>query len=546
MKKPHGGRLRTLAFVSDKYDVIVVGAGHNGLVCAAYLGQAGYRVAVVERRDMVGGACITEEVFPGYRFSTASLVTTLFRKEIVDDLKLAKHGLRVLERDPSVTALLPDGRHLTFSSNPEKMRAEINKFSALDADAYFAYGDAMRRISRFAEPYVAGGSRKPLFEDIPALKATLLATAGLNDKDLRLLVGTLFGSAREVLDEWFESDALKVTLATDGTVGVDGGPSSPGTAYLMLYHQMGTTEDARPSWGQVKCGMGSITRALAAACEEFGVDIFTGVGVKRILLGSCPRAVACRGVELEDGTHLSARAVVSAADPTTTFEKLVEPGVVPASYRAALAGRQHVGVAGKVHLALDHLPEVRGFDGYGDHFNGTLQILPDMDHLDRVHAEARAGIPPTQPHVECTVPSILDPDLAPPGKHIMSMYLQYLPYQPAGTTWDAIRESYLDSLLEYVEPYLPGLTEAVTHRKLFTPWDIERELGLPGGNLYHGAMSPLDLFAGRPVAGYPDYHTPVAGFYLCASGTRPGGGVFGIPGKNASETVRRYFMERVS
>lgn len=528
-------------FVSDTYDVVVVGAGHNGLVCAAYLGQAGYRVAVVERRDMVGGACITEEIFPGHRFSTASLVTTLFRKEIIDDLSLVKHGMEVIERDPSVTALLPDGRYLTFSADPVKMRAEIGKFSERDADAYFGYGDAMRRIARFAEPYLVGGSRKPLFEDMQALKATLLATAGLDDKDLRLLVSTLFGSAREVLDEWFETDALKVTLATDGTVGVDGGPSMPGTAYLMLYHQMGATEDARPSWGQVKGGMGSITKALAAACDEFGVDIFTGQAAERILLGD---GDAARGVELADGTRLTARVVVSGADPKTTFDKLVDPGAVPASYRAALAGREYAGVAGKVHLALDHLPGVRGFDGFGEHFKGTLQILPDMDHLDRVHAEAKAGIPPAQPHIECTIPSILDPGMAPPGKHIMSMYLQYLPFQPAGTTWDEIRESYLDGLLSYVEPYLPGLTAAVTDRRLFTPSDIERELALPGGNLYHGAMSPLDLFAGRPVAGYADYHTPVPGLYLCASGTRPGGGVFGIPGKNASETVRKHFEEQ--
>ncbi|WP_177242607.1 phytoene desaturase family protein [Amycolatopsis marina] len=524
--------------MTESYDVVVIGAGHNGLVCAAYLGQAGYRVAVVERRELVGGACITEEIFPGHRFSTASLVTTLFRKEIIDDLSLAKHGMEVLERDPSVTALLPDGRYLTFSADSAKMAAEIGKFSEQDADKYFEYGDAMRRIARFAEPYLLGGSRKPLLEDIPALKAALGAATALGDKDLRLLVSTLFGSAREVLDEWFESEALKVTLATDGTVGIDGGPSMPGTAYLLLYHQMGATEDARPSWGQVKGGMGSITKALAAACAEFGVDIFTGQAAERILLGD-----GARGVELVDGTRLDARVVVSGADPKATFEKLLEPGAVPASYRAALAGREYPGVAAKVHLALDHLPGVRGFDGFGEHFKGTLQILPDMDHLDRVHAEAKAGIPPAQPHVECTVPSILDPGLAPPGKHVMSMYLQYLPYQPAGTTWDEIRESYLDTLLAYVEPYLPGLTAAVTDRRLFTPADIERELALPGGNLYHGAMSPRDLFAGRPVGGYADYHTPVPGLFLCGSGTRPGGGVFGIPGKNASETIRRHFEE---
>jgi phytoene dehydrogenase-like protein len=518
------------------YDSVIVGAGHNGLVCAAYLAQAGYRVAVVERRDTVGGACVTDEYFPGYRFSTASLVTSLFRQEIINDLSLTKHGLEIIARDPSVTGLFPDGRALMLGTDDAATLAEIAKFSERDAQVYTEYGDTMRRLARFVEPYLIGASRTPLFNDPAALKAALSAAVSLPDDDLRRLVTVLFGSARDVLDEWFESDELKVTLGTDGTIGVDAGPSMPGTAYLMLYHQMSATETGRPLWGQVKGGMGGITQALASACTEYGADIFTGVPVERIVVGDD----GAEAVELADGRRLKGRVIVSAADPKTTFLRLLDADAVPASYRSVIEGRNYEGVAAKIHLALDRLPSVRGFDGEGPHLRGTIVVLPSLDHLDRVHAESKLGRPPSQPQVECTIATILDPDLAPPGKHVMSMYVQYVPYTLAGTTWDDIRESFADDILAYVEPYLPGLTASVIHRRVLTPLDLERDLALPGGHLYHGAMTPLDMFAGRPVPGFADYHTPIPGLYLCAAGTRPGGSVFGMPGKNASDVVRRH------
>ena len=507
----------------DLYDAVIIGAGHNGLVCGNYLAKAGYRVAVVERRDTVGGACVTEELIPGYRFCTASLVTSLFRPEIMADLGLAAHGVEIIPRDPSVVALFPDGRSLALSADPADCAAEIAK----------------RRLARFIEPYMIGQSRTPLFDDIPALKATMAAAIGLPDSDLGRLMTALFGSARSLLDQWFESDELKVTLCTDGTVGVDAGPSMPGTAYLLLYHQLGATETARPAWGHIKGGMGALTQALAASCTAYGADILTGRQARRIRVGGN----GAEAVELADGGELRGRAIVSGADPRTTFLQLAEPGVVPASYRSAIAGADYEGVAAKIHLALDRLPQVRGLDGDGAHYRGTLQILGSMDGLDRAHAEARLGRPSSEPQVECTIPSVLDPGLAPPGKHVMSMYIQYAPYTLDGTTWDDIRESFADRVLEYVEPYLPGLTASVIGRKVFSPLDLERELALPGGTLYHSAMSARDLFAGRPVAGFADYHTPIPGLYLCGSGTRPGGGVFGIPGKNASETVRRYLED---
>lgn len=519
-----------------QYDSVIIGAGHNGLVCAAYLAQAGYRVAVVERRDQVGGACVTDEFFPGFRFSTASLVTSLFRQEIIEDLSLTKHGLEILRRDPSVTALFPDGRSLMLGDDEAATLAEIAKFSPRDAQVYAEYGDTMHRLARFVQPYLAGPSRTPLFDDPTALRAALSAAVALPDDDLRHLVTALFGSARDLLDEWFESPELKVSLGTDGTIGVNAGPSMPGTAYLMLYHQLSATETGRPSWCQVKGGMGGITQALAGACTEFGADVITGVSVTRIVVGDD----GAEAVELSDGRVLRTRVVVSAADPKTTFLRLLDADAVPVGYRNVIEGRDYEGVAAKIHLALDRLPSVRGFDGEGPHLRGTIQIIPDMDHLDRIHAESLLGRPPAQPQVECTIPTILDPGMAPPGKHVMCMYVQYVPYTLKGTTWDDIRESFADNVMEYIEPYLPGLSDSVLYRRVLTPIDLERDLALPGGHLYHGAMTPLDMFAGRPVPGYADYHTPVPNLYLCAAGTRPGGSVSGVPGKNASAVVRRH------
>jgi phytoene dehydrogenase-like protein len=521
------------------YDAVIVGAGHNGLVCAAYLAKAGHRVAIVERRDTVGGACVTDELFPGYRFCTASLVSCLFRQEIIAELDLTAHGLEILAREPSVVALFPDGRTLALGADMEAATAEIKKFSERDAATYADFGETMRRLARFAAPYLLGKSRTPLFDDMPALRNALGAASGLPDDDLGRLVKALFGSARSVLDDWFESDQLKTTLATDGVVGVNAGPSMPGTGYLMLYHQMGATESARPSWGQVKGGMGGITQALASVCAAHGADIITGATVRKIRVASA----GAEGVELEDGRLLHGRVIISAAAPKTTFLDLVDSEAVPSGYRHAIVGMDVEGTASKLHLALDRLPEIRGLPGESAEYRGTLQILPSMDHFDAAYAESRLGRPSSEPHVECTIPTLLDPSLAPPGKHVMSMYVQFTPYTLAGATWDEIKESFADRVLEYVEPYLPGLTASVLNRKILSPRDLERELALPGGHLYHGAMSPRDMFAGRPVAGYADYHTPVPGLYLCAAGTRPGGGVFGMPGKNASDVARQHLED---
>jgi len=523
-------------------DVAVVGAGHNGLVCACYLAQAGLDVTVLERRDVVGGACVTEELFPGYRCSTASLVTSLFRPEIVADLDLASHGLEFIPRNPSVVALFPDERHLMLGSDEGECVRQIAKFSQADAEAYPVYGRTMRRLASFVEPY--------LMSPLPSLngdagavaRAVLRGALELPEDDLVHLLELLGGSAAGFLGRWFESDAIKVPLVIDGITGVDASPSMPGSAYLMLYHMTGGTEVGRPAWGQVRGGMGGITAALASAASSHGATIRTEAPVARILVED-GRA---RGVVLESGEEVPARAVVSAADPHTTFVRLMEPGDLPRAFRHAVENRRFDGVAMKMHLGLDRLPQVKGFeaDGVGPQHHGTLLIAPSMEYLEDAYADAREGRPSRSPHIECTLPSVLDPTVAPEGKHLMGIYLQYTPYSLADGSWDDVKESYGDRVLECMEQYMPGITDSVVERCVLSPVDLERRLGLKGGDLYHGAMTLDQLFFARSGRGRTSHHTPIEGLYACGSGTHPGGGVFGVPGRNGASVVLEELGKR--
>lgn len=516
--------------------VVVIGAGHNGLTCAAYLARAGLEVTVVERREMVGGACVTEELMPGYRCSTASLVTSLFRPEIAAELDLAGHGLEFIPRNPSVVALYPGGRHLSLGSDERACVEEIGKFSAADADAYPRYGQAMRRLAGFVEPLLM--NPLPAMRDTSGaaavLRGALRGAADLPDDDLVQLLELLAGSAAGFLDRWFERDEIKVPLVIDGITGVDASPSMPGSAYLMLYHMTGGTEVGRPAWGQVRGGMGGITAALASAAQRHGARIRTAAPVARIRTDG-GRAT---GVVLEAGEELTADAVVSAADPYTTFVRLMDAAELPSRTRRAAENRRFHGMAMKIHLALDRLPDVTGFPaGQGPQHNGTLLIAPSLDYLEAAYADARAGRPSANPHIECTIPSVLDPTVAPEGRHLMGIYLQYAPYRLAGTSWDEVRQSYADRVLECMEEYLPDVTGSVVDRCVLTPVDLERRLGLTGGDLYHGAMTADQLFLLRSVDGSGSHHTAVDGLYLCGSGTHPGGGVFGVPGRNGARAV---------
>ena len=519
-------------------DVVVVGGGHNGLTCAAYLARAGLAVTVLERRDVLGGACVTEELIPGYRCSTASLVTSLFRPEIAAELELAAHGLEFLPRNPSVVALFPDGRHLMLGADEAACVEQIAQFSAKDAAAYPDYGRTMRRMADYVEPYLM--NPLPGLDDPGAdgaLRAALTRALELPEGDLVQLVELLAGSAAGFLDRWFDTDAIKVPLVIDGITGVDASPSMPGSAFLMLYHMTGVTEIGRPAWGQVRGGMGGITAALASCARAAGATVRTGAPVARILV----RHGRAAGVVLASGEEVPARTVVSAADPYTTFVRLLEPGDLPVRARRAAENRKFSGVAMKMHIALDRLPEVAGFEGtgVGPQHSGTFLIAPTMEYLEEAYADAKAGRPAHSPHIECTLPSVLDPTVAPEGKHLMGVYLQYAPYQLASGSWDEVKEAYGDRVLECIEQYMPGISSSVVGREVLTPVDLERRLGLTGGDLYHGAMTLDQLFLLRSGSGPSSHHTPVPGLFLAGSGAHPGGGVFGVPGRNGARTVLR-------
>lgn len=521
---------------TEYFDTVIVGAGHNALVCAAYLARAGQKVAIVERRSTVGGACVSEELVTGYQFSTASLVTSLFQQSIIEDLNLPSHGLAVVPRAPSVTSLLPDGSHLMLGRDPESDAAEIAKFSGRDAARYAEYGDTMHRLWRKVKSLFMGPSREPVASNPEQLRRILQRAVDLSDSDLRTLFSVMFDSARNHLDSWFESEAVKAPLAIDGVTGVAAGPSTPGTAYLMLYHHAGSTEQGRPAWGHVRGGMGGLTTALRHSAESCGATVLTGALVTEIVVDDGKAAGIC----LEDGTIVRAHSVVSGADPRRTVSLLKDGSGLPSAYRHAVAQLDFRGIAAKLHLALDRLPPIRGFsqeEAVAGPYRGTLLIAPTLDYLDAAYEDARAGRPSSSPHIECTTPTVLDPSLAPPGKHLMSMYIQYTPYDLAEGSWSDTGPDFADTVLKVVEDHLPGLTDSVADRVFLAPPDLEHSLGLSGGNLYHSAMSPADLFFSRPVHGYADYTTPIRNLYLCGSGTRPGGGVFGVPGRNAAKLL---------
>ena len=524
---------------SSRYDAIVVGAGHNGLVTACYLARAGRSVLVLERRPVVGGACVSEETFPGYRVSTAAYVTSLFRKEIVRDLRLAEHGYEVLARNPSSFTPYPDGRSLLLGPDPALNRAEIGKFSARDAERYPAYEAMLERVADLVEPTLV--ERPP---DLlrPGLR-DLRALWGLG-RGLRRLgpaaaeaVEILTGPARAVLDRWFESEQLKSTLATDAIIGAMASPSMPGTAYVLFHHVMGETDGARGVWGYVRGGMGGLTQALAGAARALGVQIRCEAEVDRILA----RGGRVTGVALAGGDQYEAPVVASNADAHVTFRRLCEPGALPPDFLAAVDRISYESASLKINVALAELPSFTACPGTapGPQHRGTIHVCPDMDYIERAYDDAKYGRPSERPVLECTIPSVVDPTVAPPGRHLMSMFVQYAPYRLRGASWDAVGEAFADRCIALLGEYAPNLPGAVLARQVLTPLDIERTFNLTGGNIFQGAMIPSQLFSCRPVPGWASYRTPVAGLYLCGAAAHPGGGVMGASGWNAAREILR-------
>jgi len=523
-----------------RYDAIIIGGGHNGLVTAAYLARAGRTVLVLERRELVGGCAVTEEIWPGYRVSTGAYLASLLQERIVRDLELARFGYRVDPKDPAFFSAFPDGRHFFMWQERARTLAEIARFSPRDAAVYPAYEEQLERIAQVVEGLLL--TTPPQFPpqgpgDFIGYLKLAARLRGLRSKDMVALVKIFTESAAGFLDEWFESEQVKVTLATDGVIGANGGPRSPGTAYILLHHCMGGVAGHRGLWGFVRGGMGAVSEAMAASARASGATIRTNAPVKQVLV----RGGRAYGVVLADGEEIEADMVASNLDPKITFLNLVEERQLDGDFVAAIRRFRIEGTSCKINLALTGLPDFTACRGTpGPQHKATMHICPSVDYVERAWDDAKYGRPSERPLLELTVPTMYDPSLAPPGKHIMGIFLQYAPYTLREGTWDELREPFGDRVLALVEEYAPGFRQLVEHRQVLTPLDQERRFGITGGNIFHGEMSLDQMFAMRPVAGWARYRTPVRGLYLCGSGAHPGGGVMGAPGYNcAREMLRR-------
>jgi phytoene dehydrogenase-like protein len=523
--------------MAGSYDAIIIGGGHNGLVTAAFLAKAGRKVLVLERRHVVGGACVTEEVFPGFKVSTAAYVNSLFRKEIIRDLRLVDYGFAVLERSPSSFTPFPDGRSLLMGPDRDLTLREVAKFSGRDAENLPKYEAMLERVADVIEPTL---TMKPPNLLRPGLRDLwngwkLHRAAKALGTNLNEAVEILTGAARPILDRWFESEEVKATLATDAIIGAMAAPSMPGTAYVLFHHVMGETNGKRGVWGYVRGGMGGLTQALAKAGQALGVTIRTEADVARIIVQNG----TALGVVLASGEEIRASVVASNADANVTFRKLIDERLLPPDFAEAIGRISYESASLKINVALSELPDFRACPGVqpGPHHRGTIHICPDQDYIERGYDDAKYGKPSERPILECTIPSVVDPSVAPQGKHLMSMFIQYAPYRLKGATWDELREPFADRCFDLLNEYAPNFKRSVIARQVLTPLDLERTFNLTGGNIFQGAMSLNQLFSLRPVVGWAGYATPVRGLYLCGAAAHPGGGVIGAAGWNAAKAI---------
>lgn len=524
------------------YDVIVAGAGHNGLVAAAYMAMGGLKVLVVEKRDVVGGCAVTEEFHPGFRNSAAAYTVSLLNPKVIADLALPAHGLEVVERRMSNFLPLPDGRALEVG--PGRTKASVAQFSTRDAERLDAYGDRLERMADVLRalvletpPNVTTG--RGWFEMLGQLWSAGKVGLRFNRLDLegqRDLLEIFTRSAGDFLDQWFESDPIKAIYGFDGIVGNYASPYAAGSAYVLLHHCFGEVNGKRGVWGHAIGGMGAITQAMASSARARGVEILTGDGVAEILVEK-GRAV---GVVTESGKVHRAWSVVSNLHPKLTFERLMDPAHLPADFRARIASWRSGSGTFRMNVALSELPSFTCRPGreVADHHTAGIVIAPSLAYMETAYMDARRDGWAKAPIVEMLVPSTLDPSLAPAGAHVASLFCQQVaPELPDGRSWDEAREEVADLMIATVDAQAPGFAASVVGRQIHSPLDLERKFGLLGGDIFHGSLGLDQMFSARPVLGHADYRAPVRGLYMCGSGTHPGGGVTGAPGHNAAREI---------
>lgn len=522
--------------MKHSYDALIIGAGHNGLVCAFYLARAGMKVRIVERRDVVGGAAVTEEFHPGFRNSVASYTVSLLQPKVIADMGLADHGYRVIERPISNFLPQEDGGYLKLGGGLERTQAEFARFSQHDADVLPAYYDALEDVAEVLRdlalkvpPNMGEGFRTLLSAAMQGRKM-----AGLPIEKQRDVLDLFTKSARSLLDGWFESEAVKAAFGFDAVVGNYASPDTPGSAYVLLHHVFGEVNGKKGAWGHSIGGMGAITQIMAKVCRAYGVEISLESPVDRVLVDG-RKAV---GVRLESGEEIAATRVIANVGPRLLYSRMVDSGDLPADFARRIKGYKAGSGTFRMNVALSELPRFTCLPEPGEHHQSGIIIAPTLDYMDRAFTDAKAFGWSKAPIVEMLIPSTVDDSLAPPGQHVASLFCQqFAPELPDGHDWDAEESKAADSIIDTVETYAPGFRASILGQQILSPKGLERKFGLIGGDIMHGHMSLDQLWSARPMLGHGGYRGPIENLYMCGAGTHPGGGVTGAPGHNAATVV---------